>query len=610
LHHKNTKNASGWLSAQLLLSVQIIKVSLKTFYFRIMKRALFITTIALAGLFLLSFTREKKLDFYATTDIHGMLLPYDFAEATPVDHSMANLARLIDSVGHQNNIFLDNGDILQGDPLVYYSNFIDTLKLNVVASILNRLGYDAATVGNHDIETGHSVYDKARREYKFPLLAANAIDEKTGKPYFAPYTIIKKNGLKVAVMGLITPSVPQWLPQSLYKGIRFEGMVETAKKWMPEIKKENPDIIIGLFHSGMGKSGDVNVDENSSLAVAANVPGFDIVFLGHDHATAIRKIVNTAGDSVLLLDGGSRSAFLMHATVRFKAKGNKLVSGELIRMNTLPESKNFSLYYKGISDSVKSYTSEIIGFSTARADSRESFFGPSAFVDLIHDIQLSVTGARVSFAAPLSFSASIDSGQLRVSDMFRLYRYENFLYSIKMTGKEIDSFLEHSYALWMNNMKDSSDFMLKYRKDSNGKVLLSDGMARLENAYYNFDSAKGLIYSVDLEKPDGNKVTIKGFSDGKQFCADSVYSVAVNSYRANGGGGHFASAGIDHASLQKRIIFETSRDMRYYIIKWIKEKGTISPAPSSQWSVMPELWERAAEKRERLLLFGNKGKTN
>jgi 2',3'-cyclic-nucleotide 2'-phosphodiesterase / 3'-nucleotidase len=575
-----------------------------------MKRTLFISIIIVTGLFLLSFKGEKKIDLFATTDIHGMLLPYDFAEATPVDHSMANLAGLIDSVGHEKAVLLDNGDILQGDPLVYYSNFIDTLDINVVSSMLNRLGYDAATVGNHDIETGHRVYDKARHEYRFPLLAANAIDEKTGKPYFIPYTIIKKNGLKIAVMGLITPSVPQWLPQSLYKGIRFDGMVETAKKWMPEIKKEKPDLIIGLFHSGMGTTGDVNVDENSSLAVAANVPGFDIVFLGHDHATANKKIVNSAGDTVLLLDGGSRSSFLMHASVRFISKGKKQVSGELIKMNTLPQSRQFTSLYDGISDSVKSFTSRIIGFSTAKADSRESFFGPSAFVDLIHDIQLSVTGARVSFAAPLSFNASIDSGQLRVSDMFRLYRYENFLYSVKMTGKEIDSFLEHSYALWMNTMKDSSDCMLKYRKDDSGNLVLINGTARLENAYYNFDSAKGLVYSVDLEKPDGDKVTIKCFSDGRQFSPDSTYSVAVNSYRANGGGGHFAAAGIDHASLQDRIIFATSRDMRYYIIDWIKEKGTIRPEPSAQWTVIPESWKEAAERRERPLLFGRKKKTN
>jgi 2',3'-cyclic-nucleotide 2'-phosphodiesterase / 3'-nucleotidase len=574
-----------------------------------MRKAVLITTLVLSCFFL-AFTREKKIDLYATTDIHGMLLPYDFAEATFSDHSMANLAYLLDSIGHEKTVLLDNGDILQGDPLVYYSNYIDTANINVVADMLNHLGYDAATVGNHDIETGHRVYDKVRSEYKFPLLAANAIDLKTGKPYFKPYVIIKKDGLRIAVMGLITPSVPQWLPPFLYKGIRFDGMVETARKWMPEIKKEKPDIIVGLFHSGMGNENDVNIDENSSLAVAANVPGFDVVFLGHDHASANKKIVNIAGDTVLLLDGGSRSTFLMHAEVKINSNGSKNISGALIRMKTIPISKNFTEEYKNIADSVRNYTARVIGFSTAKADSHDSFFGPSSFVDLIHDVQLSVTGAEISFAAPLSFNASLDSGQLHVSDMFKLYRFENFLYSVKMTGKEIDSYLEHSYALWMKTMKDSSDYMLKYKTDSNGKPELAHGTARLENAYYNFDSAKGLIYIVDLQKKDGDKISITGLSDGRQFYPDSVYTVAVNSYRANGGGGHFEAAGIDHDMLPERIVYTTPRDMRYYIIKWVEDKGVISPRPSSQWSIIPKEWERDAEKRERPLLFGGKKQIN
>ena len=574
------------------------------------RRLLFIPAFIAASILLFAFTGEKKIDIYATTDVHGMLLPYDFAEAAPSDHSMANLSYLMDSVGHARTVLLDNGDILQGDPLVYYSNFIDTLNTNVVSDMLNRLGYDAATVGNHDIETGHAVYDKVRKEEKFPVLAANAIDISTGNPYFKPYTIIKKDGVKIAVMGLITPSVPNWLPPSLYKGIRFDGMVETAKKWMPEIRKQHPDLIVGLFHSGMGNPEEVNVDENSSLAVAVNVPGFDIVLLGHDHATANRKVVNTAGDSVLVIDGGSRSAFVMHATVRFTGRDHKNISGELIKLNSLRQDDRFTACYKGTADAVKQYTSRVIGYSTSRADAHDSFFGPSAFVDLIHKIQLSITGADISFAAPLSFNAAIDSGALRVSDMFRLYRYENFLYSVKMKGSEIDSYLEHSYALWMNTMKDSTDYMLKYRKDKSGRPALSDGMLRLENAYYNFDSAMGLVYSVDLTKPDGNKVTVISLSDGRAFSPDSVYTVAVNSYRANGGGGHFEAAGITHDILPGRIIFDSTRDMRYYIINWIEKRGTISPAASSQWSVIPAGWESAAEKRERPLLFGTRKSNN
>ncbi|MCI0523226.1 MAG: metallophosphoesterase, partial [Bacteroidales bacterium] len=153
-----------------------------------------------------------ELDIYVTTDLHGMLLPFDNTDGVETDRSLANLATLVESGSAENMILLDNGDILQGDPLTYYYNFVDTTRTHVIADILNHLGYDAATAGNHDIEAGHPVYDRVRRQYNFPLLAANAVSTATGKPYFEPYTVIRKSGLKVVVFGLITPSVPDWLP--------------------------------------------------------------------------------------------------------------------------------------------------------------------------------------------------------------------------------------------------------------------------------------------------------------------------------------------------------------------------------------------------------------
>lgn len=552
----------------------------------------------------LSCTREKAVDIYATTDIHGLLLPYDFTEDKPIDHSLANLAYLKDSIDKDKMILLDNGDILQGDPLVYYYNFIDTVSPHIVAGILNDLGYDAETVGNHDIETGHKVYDRVSREYKFPVLAANAVDEKNGLPFFKPYTIVKRNGVKVLIFGLITNSVPNWLPVSLYKGIRFDNMVETAKKWMPAMQKENPDLIVGLFHSGMGNENSPASDENSTLAVAVNVPGFDVIFCGHDHELANRKIASISGDSVLLLDGGSRSSFIMHASVKIRNRDKK-ISGDLIRMNSLPESKSFDVKYKNVSDTIKKYTGRVIGFLNYTVNTRDAFFGPSAFVDLIHKIQISVSGADISFAAPLSFDAAIDSGYLHVSDMFKLYRFENFLYSVKMKGSEIDSYLEHSYGKWMNTMKKSSDYMLEYRLDSGGSPLMVNGTARLRNPSYNFDSAYGLEYSVDLTKETGNRVNISGLTGGRKFYADSLYIVAVNSYRANGGGGHFDAAGITHDLLSERLVSSTSRDLRFYMTEWFEAQGKISPVASSQWTVKPEAWVKTARKRESVMLFGN-----
>jgi 2',3'-cyclic-nucleotide 2'-phosphodiesterase/3'-nucleotidase len=552
---------------------------------------------------------QKEIEFYATTDLHGMLLPFDNTEGTETDHSLANLASLVENAGNENIILLDNGDILQGDPLAYYYNFVDTTRKHVIADILNHLGYDAATEGNHDIETGHPVYDRVRREYNFPLLAANAVDINSGKPYFAPYTVIRKKGVKVIVFGLITPSVPDWLPESLYHGIRFEGMVETAQKWMPVMLKEKPDLIVGLFHSGLGDDEETGNNENNSLSVALNVPGFDIVFCGHDHNQSVKKAVNIAGDTVLLLDGGSRAAVLMHARVSFSDKGGKgsfkNVEGELIPMNTLPVSQEFIERYKGVSDTLEQYTSEVIGRSDKSVTTRDSFFGPSAFVDLIHEIQLDISGADISFAAPLSFDESIGEGELRIRDMFRLYRFENFLYTVSMTGAEVDRYLEHSYGLWLNTMKNKDDYLLRYSYGQDGKPVMINGRYRLRNASYSFDSALGICYTVDVTKPQGDRVAISTLNDGTPFFPDSTYTVAVNSYRANGGGGHFDAAGIKHDRLNEIIISSTDRDLRYYMTEWIREKGEIAPEPLAEWIIIPEKWVSAAAARERKLLFQN-----
>jgi len=574
-----------------------------------MKHTSYIYVLLLAALLTVSCQQQPdKIEIYATTDLHGMLLPFDNTEGKTTGRSLANVASVVESSESTQIVLLDNGDILQGDPLAYYYNFIDTTSEHVVADILNHLGYDAATVGNHDIEAGHAVYDRVRRQYNFPLLAANAVHAESGEPYFEPYTIIRKGGLKIAVFGLITPSVPRWLPESLYEGIRFENMVETAARWMPVIESENPDIIVGLFHSGMGNLDDTGEDENSTLAVAVNVPGFDVIFCGHDHRQDITEVTAVNGDRVLILDGGSRAEALMNVTVSFSKNSDgaveKNISGKVIPMEDLPESPAFIKRYRKVSDSLKAYTSEVIGSSTASFGTREAFFGPSAFVDLIHRMQLDISGADISFAAPLSFDQGISEGELRIRDMYRLYRFENFLYTVNMTGGEIDRHLEHAAGLWFDTMADINDYMLRYRYDDSGKPVMMNGTARLRNPSYNFESAMGVSYTIDVSKPQGDRVNITSLDDGTPFSHSLTYSVAVNSYRANGGGGHFPAAGITSRELDKRIISATERDLRYYMTEWIKEKGTISPEPLSRWKIIPEEWASAAAERERELLFG------
>jgi len=562
-------------------------------------------------------TGTRNITILETTDVHGVILPYDYVEKEKSDASLASAYTYIKEIRKENHatLLLDDGDNLQGQPEVYYYNFIDTVSPHFVSEAMNFIGYDAATAGNHDIETGHSVYDRIVKNYNFPLLAANAVSTETGKPYFKPYRVFIKNGIKIAVLGLITPAVPTWLPEELYSGIEFKDMVETAKLWMPLILKENPDLVIGLFHSGWNKSEEDlsksnQINENGSAAVAYNVPGFDIILNGHDHKIANEKIVNCQGDTVLILDGGSKSQKIARADVAFgkgktKGKRSKIVKGEIINVSDFKPDPEFITRFASQNEEINKYVDRIIGNSTATISSRDSYFGPSAFIDMIHAIQLEITNADISFTAPLSFDVNIPKGPVTVGDMFKLYRFENMLYTMTLTGEEVQKYLEYSYAGWFDTMKGPDDNMLLFRTVKDGKPVAKDGKVWLKNQPYNFDSAAGIDYTVDLSKPKGERVFIKGFSDGRAFNKNSSYRIAVNSYRGNGGGGHFTEgAGIKKEELRSRIIASTDKDLRYYILKSIEAKKTINPKVINNWKIIPESWVKEASSREYKLLFG------
>jgi 2',3'-cyclic-nucleotide 2'-phosphodiesterase/3'-nucleotidase len=556
---------------------------------------------------------DRKITILETTDLHGVIFPFDYTENEKMDFSLSHSASYFRQKRQEGPlVLLDNGDNLQGQPTVYYYNFIDTVAPHIMASALNYLGYDAGTTGNHDIEAGHTNYDRLLKQYNFPLLAANAVDVKTGKPYFKPYTIIDKDGIKVAVLGLVTASIPEWLPSELYSGIEFRNMVETARQWMPEIQNQKPDIIVGLFHSGFNKEEleDRNdyIKEDGSAAVAYNVPGFDVIFSGHDHKTANMKFVNKEGDTVLMLNGGSRGQRLAQAEVvlsKAKGKPRKRISGTIIDVKKLEPDPEFMAKFKPESDLIHEYVDKIIGTSETTISSRESYFGPSAFIDMIQSVQLEITGADISFTAPLSFDVKINAGPVRVGDMFKLYRFENMLYTMNLTGEEIIRYLEFSYSNWFNTMKGPGDIMLKLRTDKSGKPVLTDGKAWLRNQAYNFDSAAGIDYTVDVSKPEGSRITIKGFSDGRPFEKNKMYKVAVNSYRGSGGGGHLTEGvGLTPEQLRERLITSTDRDLRYFILKSIEAKGTIKPVSFNNWQVIPQNWVKQASAREYPLLFG------
>lgn len=554
-------------------------------------------------------TQTVTLRIVETSDVHGSFFPYDFITRKPKRGTLARVSTYVNKLRAElgeNVILLDNGDILQGQPTCYYYNYIDTESTNVAADVINYMHYDAETFGNHDVETGHACYDKWIKEVNCPMLGANIIDTKTGKPYVPPYTILNRQGVKIAIIGMITPAIPNWLTEDIWSGLRFDEMVSTARYWMDYLQKnEHPDVVVGLFHSG--KEGGIKTaeyEEDASIRVAQEVPGFDLVLFGHDHTRHNEVVTNVEGKPVTCLDPANNAISVADATIQLTLRKGKVisktVSGNIVDVVDEPLDEAYMEHFKPHMEKVSAFVNRQIGVFKNTISTRDSYFGNSAFNDFILNLQLQITGADISFNAPLSFDASIKKGPVTVSDMFNLYKFENQLYVMRLTGEEIRKHLEMSYDLWMNTMTSPDDHLLLLSESTYG----DQQRLGFKNFSFNFDSAAGIDYIVDVTKPDGQKVKILQMSNGEPFDEAKWYKVAVNSYRGNGGGELLTrGAGIPRDELEKRVIWRSDRDQRYYLMKEIERMGEVDPQPNNNWKLVPEEWVKPAAERDRKILF-------
>lgn len=562
--------------------------------------------IALFGVVLYTSAKDKSviLKLYHTTDVHGNFFPFDFINNRPSQGSLARVSTYMNQQRelYNNTLLFDGGDLLQGQPPVYYYNFVDVTSTHLCAATMNYIGYDAVAMGNHDIETGHAVYDRWLADCDFPVLGANIL-YKDGTPYLPPYRVFVKEGVKIAVVGMITQAIPAWLPENLWKGLQFADIETTARQLIPEIqKKESPDIIVGLFHSGVKTAEVAGFKESVGMEVAQQVPGFDVVFTGHDHTPFVEKVANQAGDSVLVINPGPGANKISDVTIHVKLRKKKViqkeVAGQIEDISTLEPDAAYLDHFAAAYRKTEEYVNAEIGEFTETVSVQDAFFGPSAFIDLIHSLQLKLTKADLSLVAPLSMNAVINSGKTYMRDMFNLYKYENLLYTMSLTGKEVKDVLEYSYGLWTNQMTSEDDHLLQIH------AVGAEGKYRFRHPFFAFDSAAGIIYTVDVSKPVGKRVHIQQMADGTAFDESKTYRVAVNSYQGSGGAGILTEgAGIPREKLHERVLYSTDKDLRYYLAEEIEKEKIISPQSLNQWSFIPHHWVEKAAIRDRELLF-------
>ncbi|WP_411093792.1 bifunctional metallophosphatase/5'-nucleotidase [Streptomyces sp. 021-3] len=544
--------------------------------------------------------RERRYAFtvLGTTDLHGNVLNWDYftdAEFDDADHNDVGLAKISTMVkeireerGHRNTLLIDAGDTIQGTQLSYYYAKVDPITerrgpVHPMARAMNAIGYDAAALGNHEFNYGIEVLRKFEEQCRFPLLGANALDAKSLRPAFAPYVIKRMRtpfgrDVRVAVLGLTNPGVAIWDKVNVQGRMVFPGLVEQAAKWVPKLRSMGADVVLVSAHSGTSGTsswGDqLPYVENAAAQVAEEVPGIDAILVGHAHKEIPEYVVENkeSGRPVVLsepLKWGQRLTLFDIEVVWERGRWVvERVASEVRNSNTAEEDPRIVRLLAAEHKKVVAYVSQVIGTSVTEMSAAEGPVKDVPIIDLINHVQTETVRAGlaggayaelplISQASCFSRTARMPAGEVTIKDAAGLYPFENTLEARVLTGAQLKEYLEFSARYYVRTAPGAPVDPVALTN--------ADGIPD-----YNYDALSGVTYEVDVAQPAGSRIVGLAF-EGEPVAADARFVLAVNNYRASGGGAfpHVASA---------EQVWADPEEIRNTIIEWVREKGTVDPA--------------------------------
>jgi 2',3'-cyclic-nucleotide 2'-phosphodiesterase/3'-nucleotidase len=463
-----------------------------------------------------------------------------------------------------------------------------------MAAAMNQIGYDAAALGNHEFNYGVDTLRAFESQCNFPLLSANTVDWTTGAPAFQPHVIksFKVAGvakpLKVGVLGLVTPGVAIWDKANVEGQLRFPGIVEQAKVWVPKLKRAGCDLVIVACHSGAtpGSSyGDaLPFPENAARQLAEQVAGVDAILVGHAHVEITELLVDSAvtrGKKVLLtepLKWGMRLS-VMDLDVAYDGSRWSLTSAHahLLDARSVPEDAAVAALVQDDHAVVRTYVNSVIGTCTLAMSAATARFEDTAAMDFINRVQsaavrdaLSGTPDEglpvLSIAAPFNRDAAIPAGNVTVRDVAGLYIYDNTLLGIRFTGQQVRDYLEYS-AGYFKTVTGTGPFA---PDDVTNAISPNTGTPTPD---YNYDVMAGLdsslSYDIDITRPVGQRITRLTY-DGDPVDPAANFVVAINNYRQSGGGNF---PGVKTAP----VLYNALVEIRQLLIDWVTDQGVIDP---------------------------------
>ncbi|HEY5836896.1 5'-nucleotidase C-terminal domain-containing protein [Streptomyces sp.] len=540
-----------------------------------------------------------SLRVLGTTDLHGRVLNWDYFtdkeydDAAHNDIGLAKVATLVAQAraekGADRTLLIDAGDIIQGTQLSYYYARVEPITgakrgpRHPMALAMNKMGYDAAALGNHEFNYGIPLLRAFQDQCDFPLLAANAVDATTLKPAFPPYLVKRihvKHGpdVKVGILGLTNPGIAVWDKANVQGRMAFPGLVEQARVYVPKLRALGCDVVICTDHSGLDGNtsyGDaVPYPENASSLVAAEVPGIDAILVGHTHKeVASRTVINTGtGKPVVLSEplmwGMRLSVFDIDLEFRDGRWAVASVTAEVRNANTAAEDPELAALVREEHDKVVAYVNQVVGTCAQAMSAREATYKDTPIIDFINLVQRDTVKAALagtpyaslpvlSEASCFSRNAAIPAGQVSLRDVAGLYIFENTLDAKILTGAQVKDYLEWSARYFAQTAPDAPVDPAKLTNANN-------------TPDYSYDVLSGVSYDIDIAQPVGSRI-VNLTVGGAPIDPAAQFVLAVNNYRSSGGSNY------PHVPAAKSV-WSSSDEIRNTIIAWVKTNGTIDPA--------------------------------
>ncbi|MGI9067416.1 MAG: bifunctional metallophosphatase/5'-nucleotidase [Pyrinomonadaceae bacterium] len=518
-------------------------------------------------------SKRVQIVILGTTDLHGNIFPIDYYTDKPDNRGLAKVATLIKRVRKEteNVVLVDSGDTIQGTPLAYYHNKKNNKPPDPMMLAMSALKYDAMAVGNHEYNFGLKVLEKARSEATFPWLSANTYNQGTGETHYKPYIIKEVAGVRVGILGLTTPGVPTWENAPNYVGLGFDDPLLEAKKWVPILRgRGRADVVVIAMHMGLEedlRTGEINPgqvkNENRAIAIAKQVPGIDLIFMGHTHRDVPSLVIN----GVVLTQANYWGRHLARADLYLENVSNKwrvyARSARTIPIDDKVDADEEILKLtEPYNRETQAWLSREIGESAAELTALEARFKDTAILDLIQRVQLEAGKAQVSMAAVFNPQARIAKGPVTVRNIAGLYVYENTLVVIEVTGRQLKEALEHS-----------AKYFRTYEPGKSPADLVDEKIPA-----YNFDIAEGVTYELNISKPNGQRIEKLQYQ-GKPVLPDQKFRLATNNYRVNGGGGYTMYKGAP-------VVYRSGEEIRELIIDWVERHKTIPTEPTNNWKIV------------------------